>query len=258
MTMRVPHHLANKSVSAADLPSIDGIDTEAVLAAAVAQGADAGLFAAFLAAGVTAGAGASVRAGVASADSAGAASPADLVGLAAWRAGALSLRDDALARVGRLLEGDSLMESEGRPVAAAALGIGEAELADFAAHQRHDRWWWPGRDQAQGYVAAVGGFVGLGGAWTAPPRCAVTLAEEGAFAILAGTSWWRLDTDVWCSRLVQVSDPPDEWLDAVSGAGDGGGSESMRLLARGEWGATAASLVMPPQTHLAWLYVETV
>lgn len=240
MTMRVPHQLANKAMPQAELPALEGIDIESVREAAVAHGADAGLFAAFLAAGADA------------AGSAGSVSPIDLVGVAAWRAGALALRDDALARVSRLSSGDK------GAVAAALLGIGEDDVATFVDRQRTDRWWWPGRDDARGYVAAVGGFVGMGGAWTEPPRRGVTLAEDGGFAILAGSSWWRLDADVWCSRLVQVSDPPDEWLDVVTRKGDDGDAASVRVLASGAWSATVTvSLVKPPQTHLAWLYAET-
>ena len=247
MSMRLPRHLANNDVTPAGLPPLEGVDSRAALDAAVAHGADATRFVVYLAAGVAAGGGA----------------PIDLIGLAAWRAGALPLRDDGLARI------DRITGTEAEAAGAAVLGFDAAGLASFAEHQRGDRWWWPGREETLGYVASVGGFVGLGGAWKVPPRCAVALTEPGAFAILTGDQWWRLDADAWCSRLVLVEDPPALWLDEARGAeadasspsgrapsAPGAPTNMPRVLARRTWGdAGAVSLVLPAQTYLAWIHV---
>jgi len=126
-----------------------------------------------------------------------------LAGIAAWRAGALPYRDRALADIAKL-------GSSGRAGAAAALGLDPGELDVFAQHQIDDRFWWPGRWAASGYVCAVGGFVGLGGVWMLPPDSGTALSAPGAFAVLVGDEWWRLDADVWGSRLSRLDAEPDD------------------------------------------------
>ena len=155
--------------------------------------------------------------------------PSDLVvalaGIAGWRAGVLGLRDDALAHLPEVPPA----------AAAAALGIAEGELGAFAERQRTDRFWWPGRAGQRGYVCAVGGFAGLGGAWTAPPTDPRPLHDDGAFAVRAGERWWRVDADVWGSRLVALEGEP--------------------LTALGRGAGPTASLLTFAESYLAWIYV---
>lgn len=146
-----------------------------------------------------------------------------LAGIAGWRAGVLGLRGDALAHLADVPPA----------AAAAALGIPETELDAFAERQRVDRFWWPGRAAARGYVCAVGGFAGLGGAWTAPPVDARPLDDDGSFAVRTGERWWRVDADVWGSRLVALDREPRPGL----GAG------------------VTASLLTFAESYLAWVYV---
>ncbi|WP_394686121.1 potassium transporter Kef [uncultured Microbacterium sp.] len=155
--------------------------------------------------------------------------PSDLVvalaGIAGWRAGVPGLRDDALAHL-----------ADVPPVAAAAaLGLAEGDLDAFAEHQRTDRFWWPGRPGQRGYVCAVGGFAGLGGAWTAPPTDPRPLDADGAFAVRTGERWWRVDADVWGSRLVALEGEPPSGTSRSSGP--------------------AASLLTFAESYLAWIYV---
>nr|WP_236571344.1 potassium transporter Kef [Microbacterium hydrocarbonoxydans] len=153
----------------------------------------------------------------------------DLVAIAAWRAGALGLRADALTRLA------GLPTPESRVAAAAALGLGAEHLDVFVRRQQTDRFWWPGRADQRGYVLAVGGFRGLGGAWIHPPERVDRLAESGAFAVLVAGSWWRLDADVWCSRLALLAEQPalpDAPID------DG------------------VTVVIGADTHLAWVHVR--
>ncbi|WP_314651606.1 potassium transporter Kef [uncultured Microbacterium sp.] len=154
----------------------------------------------------------------------------DLVAVAAWRAGALALRDDALAR---LADAD---DPTHRRALAATLGLGVDVLDAFVRRQRADRFWWPGRADDRGYVLAAGGFRGFGGAWIRPPERAVRLADAGAFAFLVAGEWWRLDADVWGARLA-ASDEPDAVAPAVL-VDDG------------------VSVVIGADTHLAWVHVR--
>lgn len=208
--IRRPGRLAAAPFPPAAAPRIEGLD----LALAARNVADAGGspqdFTASFAAGVARGADAD---------------PVDLAGVAAWRSGALAYRDDALQRLERL--------STTHPdAAAAALGLDSDDLAPFLEAQHGDRFWWPGRAASRGYVSAVGGFVGLGGVWLAPPTEAVALADPGAFGIRTDERWWRLDADVWGARLRPLDDRPP----AVE--------------------AGAASIVLFPDSYLAWVHVR--
>ncbi len=148
-----------------------------------------------------------------------------LAGIAGWRAGVLGLRDDALAHLADVPPS----------AAAAALGIAESDLDAFAERQRADRYWWPGRRAQRGYVCAVGGFAGLGGAWTAPPVDARPLDDDGSFAVRTGERWWRVDADVWGSRLLALDREPPTASDRGTGL--------------------TASLLTFAESYLAWVYV---
>ncbi len=207
------------------MPPFEGLDAAAVTRAAVAQGAESEAFAALVAAG----------------QAAGESRPLDLIAIAAWRAGAITLRADALAR---------LRERDSDDVAAALLGCAPHEVAEFVERQAADRWFMPGSDGKAGYVCSVGGFAGIGGAFRRPVEEGVALADDGAFAVREGPRWWRIDADVWCARLVPLDAAPREASGVVPLRAD-------EPVASAMWAdGVRVSLMVPPQTHLAWLYVE--
>ncbi|MBD3940264.1 potassium transporter Kef [Microbacterium sp. NEAU-LLC] len=188
--IRRPGHLANRDVPASGAPEqVPGVDLALAAHNVRAAGGDAGRFGASLAA--------------AQRLDAAPEHAVSLAGIAAWRAGALALRDDALARLDVLRA-----DAAGRRAVAAALFLAEDAVDEFAERQASDRFWWPGRAEARGYVCAVGGFRGLGGAWTAPPDAGRSLGDDGVFAIRSGADWWRLDADVFGSRLVRLDEQP--------------------------------------------------
>lgn len=155
----------------------------------------------------------------------------DLVAWAAWRSGVLALRDDALRRLA------AVSTAPHRAAAAAVLRIPLEHFDEFRTRQSHDRYWWPGRASANGYVFSVGGFRGIGGAWIRPPERVERLDEAGGFSILVADEWWRLDGDVWGSRLTLVgSEPP---ASPTTPASDDG-----------------VTVVISDDTHLAWLHVR--
>ena len=83
-------------------------------------------------------------------------------------------------------------------------------------------------------------FRGVGGAWIRPPDRVVRLADGGAFAILVAGEWWRLDADVWGARLTASVEPEAAASDpAASTPADDG-----------------VSVVIGPDTHLAWVHVR--
>lgn len=219
---RLPVQLANIAApfTPADLPDLSAAGLDAALAAASVRAAhgDAVLFAHALAAGVATDPAAATERERALA----------LVAIAAWRSGALALRADALRRL------DAVDTAPGLTAAAATLGLELDVLEEFRRRQRTDRYWWPGRAEQRGYVLAVGGFRGIGGAWIRPPERVERLADDGAFALLVSDTWWRLDSDVWGARLSSLPEEP-----SPSPARDDG-----------------VSVVIGPDTHLAWVHVR--
>jgi len=219
---RVPVQLANVSAPfpPAELPDLSAAGLDVALAAESVRGAhgDPLLFGRALAAGVE-----HDPASLTDRDLA-----LDLVAIAAWRAGALGLRADALTRL------DALDSAEQRVSAAAALGVGVDVLDEFRRRQRSDRFWWPGRADQRGYVLATGGFRGLGGAWIRPPERVEPLPDDGAFAFLVAGAWWRLDSDVWGTRLSLLSERPST----------------------AEPRDDRVTVVIGPDTHLAWVHVR--
>ena len=211
--IRRPGHLADTEPPTGVPADVPGLDLERAGLTVEAAGGSAERFRHALAAGQAA------LPAAASTDSV-----VTLAGIAGWRAGVLGLRDDALAHLPEVP----------LAAAAAALGIAEGELGAFAERQRTDRFWWPGRAGQRGYVCAVGGFAGLGGAWTAPPTDPRPLDDDGAFAVRAGERWWRVDADVWGSRLVALEGEPP----TASGRGAG----------------PTASLLTFDESYLAWIY----
>lgn len=122
--------------------------------------------------------------------------------LCAWRSGVLGLRSDALGRLDDALESGSPAPAS----VAAALGLAQGAVADFARAQRVDRFAWPGSPAGERVVGRVGGFRGLGGPWIAPPVAVHALDREGGFAIHTVADDWILDCDVFCARLDRTED----------------------------------------------------
>lgn len=167
----------------APIPRLPPAELEVACANVVQWGGSLAIFRHFLAAGLTS-----------NSDT----DPHQVAAVAAWRAGALGLRLEAL----RLLPG---LPPE---VAGAALGFVPAEVAEFTELQQLDPYWWPGRAQAGGQVLRAGGFAGLGHSWLAPPTRAGRGAITGRWVVLAGT-WWQLDADVFGAVLSGLTDEPD-------------------------------------------------
>lgn len=219
--MQLPRHVANDALTmdaAAGPASVAGLDVAVATRNVARNGGDAGRFTQFFAAAVAAMRADADRTAVVS-----------LASIAAWRAGALGVRVDALARLGALTP-------ERQPAAVAALGIDAGALAEFVARQAEDRYWWPGRSAARGYVCALGGFTGLGGAWLSPPERWMPLPAPGSFAVRAADAWWRIDADVWGSRVERMnSEPPADPAPHAS---------------------TGATLYLNPSSYLAWVHVR--
>ncbi|SEB50244.1 potassium transporter Kef [Microbacterium hydrocarbonoxydans] len=219
---RLPVQLANIAArfTPAELPDLSAAGLDAALAASSVRAAhgDPLLFAHALAAGVATDPSAAT----------GRERALALVAIAAWRSGALALRADALRRLGTV---DTV---PGLTAAAATLGLEPEVLDEFRRRQQTDRYWWPGRADQRGYVLAVGGFRGIGGTWIRPPERVERLGDDGAFALLVAGTWWRLDSDVWGARLSSLSEEPSN------------------LPARDD----GVSVVIGPDTHLAWVHVQ--
>lgn len=247
MTLRLAHHVANVGIDTAGaaLPShVPGVDVSLAAANGVSMGADRDHFAHWLSVGLAAREEHAPDVGV-----------VDILGISAWRAGALPLREDALSRVVRLVAGPRAHTD----VVAATLGLAGPALEEFAVRQRSDRWWWPGRDAADGYALCTGGFAGIGGAWVTPADAAVAFPDAAAFAIRAGERWWRLDSDVWGSRLAPMNEVPQQW-DTDSTLAPPATAAGLRPLATRREGAGATSIdatvIRMADSYLAWLHVE--
>jgi hypothetical protein len=105
--------------------------------------------------------------------------------VAAWRAGVLGIRTDALARL-RLLPID---------LAAIVLGLPVDAVGPFITGQAVDRFYWPLRQPGQ-LIARIGGFTGLGGAWGHPPTDPVPRGP-GRWTVIVGDQRWQIDADVF-------------------------------------------------------------
>lgn len=162
---------------------VDGVDFAASVANVTAWGGQAWLYALAVLRGL---------------DAAGRTVGADLArsigSLAGWRSGVLDLRDDARRRLGDLLVAGR------EDVAAAVLGLPVEAVGDFSRAQQHRPLSWP--LLAPGAtVARVGGFRGLGGTWTAPPRAVGRTGAGDLVVTCADGGRWRLEADVFGHRL---------------------------------------------------------
>lgn len=164
-----------------------------------------------------------------------------LAALAAWRSGALDLRQDALGRLAEALGSGSIQ----RPALASALGLAPSELDDFASAQTESPFGWPARGGDDVVIARIGGFRGLGGPWTAPPLKAEPGEHDGRFVItLTDGERWQLDADIFGSTLKRLAPDP---ADAPTTDPPG------RAVASGAW---PTHLAVFDTSYLAWLVLE--
>ncbi|GGU10573.1 potassium transporter Kef [Nocardioides albus] len=202
--IRRPGHTVNASVrrEPATLPSATGLDLDLAVANVARWGGDTGLFGGFLAAGL-AGRGADpIEIGQ------------DLAAVAAWRAGVVGLRADALRAVASCLDA-GLGEAVG-----ATLGMPGSDVAGFLEGQRTDRFFWPAwQHLGRAYlVARVGGFAGLGGPWLAHPGDVIA-AGEGQWLVEVGDELWEIDADLFGHSVSPADEDPADAGEPVDGPG---------------------------------------
>jgi hypothetical protein len=235
--IRGPGHTVNDGLAPTSepLPTVRDFDIELSMHNVESWGGDRALYQRFLARGLAADSEEGVTDGPLPHTVLG------LAALAAWRSGALDLRQDALARLNEALGSGSIPRS----ALAGALGLAAAELDDFALDQGQSPFGWPARADDDVVIARIGGFRGLGGPWTAPPLRADAADHEGRFVItLTDGERWQLDADIFGSTLTRIA--PDPGDDAATDAPD-------VVRASGSWPARVAVF---DTSYLAWLLLE--
>jgi hypothetical protein len=186
--MRRPGHVVNSGLAPTrtPLPVVAGTDFAASVTNVVAWGGQAWLYSRAVVAGLHA-AGAEVDRGLALA----------VGSLAGWRSGVLDLRADALGRLAQLVDSGRV------DVVGAVLGVPPEAVRPFAALQEQHPLAWPLLAPAA-VVARVGGFAGLGGVWSAPPRAVGRTASGDLRVRCADAGVWGLEVDVFGHRLTPV------------------------------------------------------
>ena len=192
--IRRPGHSVNASVprQPGGLPAVTGLDLELAVANVARWGGDTGVFGASLAAGLAAGSRVRETAAV-----------QELAAVAAWRAGVIGLRKDALRAASSCLDA-GLADAVG-----ATLGMPGADVAGFVEGQRTDRFFWPAWQRlGRAYlIARIGGFAGLGGPWLAHPGDVIA-AGEGRWLVEVGEELWEVDADLFGHSVSQAADDP--------------------------------------------------
>ncbi|MFJ9391522.1 hypothetical protein ACIRON_22030 [Nocardioides sp. NPDC101246] len=191
--IRRPGHSVNASSrrEPVNLPVVAGLDLELAETNVARWGGDTGLFGTSLAAGLSAG------------RTPEAAAVQDLAAVAAWRAGVIGLRTDALRALSAGVDA-GLTDALG-----ATLGMPGAEVAGFAEGQRTDRFFWPAwQHLGRAYlIARIGGFAGLGGPWLAHPGDVIA-AGEGRWLVEVGEELWQVDADLFGHSVSLAGDDP--------------------------------------------------
>lgn len=210
--IRRPGHSVNASLrlGAASLPAVPGLDLDLAAANVARWGGDQSLYAAFLGAGLAAPAADARR--VTSVNDL--ALVQDLAAVAAWRAGVIGLRTDALRAVSDLADA-GMADAVG-----ATLGMPGTDVAGFAEGQRTDRFFWPAwqhLDRAY-LLARIGGFAGLGGPWLAHPGDVIA-AGEGRWLVEVGEELWQVDADLFGHSVSPAGDEPADSGDPVGTPG---------------------------------------
>lgn len=203
--IRRPGHSVNASVAREQvtLPAVAGLDLDLAVANVARWGGDTGLF------------GTSLGAGLAAApDVPEAAAVQDLAAVAAWRAGVIGLRTDALRAASSCLDA-GLADAVG-----ATLGMPGTDVAAFVEGQRTDRFFWPAwQHLGRAYLLArLGGFAGLGGPWLAHPGDVIA-AGEGRWLVEVGDELWEVDADLFGHSVSLAADDPADTGDPVGTPG---------------------------------------
>jgi hypothetical protein len=192
--IRRPGHSVNASVARepVPLPAVAGLDLELAVANVARWGGDTGLFGTSLGAGLAAGSRVRETAAV-----------QDLAAVAAWRAGVIGLRKDALRAASSCLDA-GLADAVG-----ATLGMPGTDVAGFVEGQRTDRFFWPAwQHLGRAYLLArIGGFAGLGGPWLAHPGDVIA-AGEGRWLVEVGEELWAVDADLFGHSVSLAADDP--------------------------------------------------
>ncbi|MEI7055797.1 hypothetical protein WBG06_08275 [Nocardioides sp. CCNWLW239] len=138
----------------------------------------------------------------------------DIAAVAAWRAGVIGLRTDALRAVSELSDA-GLADAVG-----ATLGMPGSDVAGFVERQRTDRFFWPAwHNLGRAYLLArIGGFAGLGGPWLAHPGDVIA-AGEGRWLVEVGDELWQVDADLFGHSVSPAGAEPESSGDPVETAG---------------------------------------
>ncbi|MER7608321.1 hypothetical protein [Nocardioides sp. NPDC127503] len=207
--IRRPGHSVNASVAREPvaLPAVLGLDLDLAVANVARWGGDTGLFGTSLGAGLAAAPNATETAAV-----------QDLAAVAAWRAGVIGLRTDALRAASSCLDA-GLADAVG-----ATLGMPGPDVAGFVEGQRTDRFFWPAwQHLGRAYLLArIGGFAGLGGPWLAHPGDVIA-AGDGRWLVEVGEELWEVDADLFGHSVSLAADDP-------AGTGDPVGTPGVRVV----------------------------
>ncbi|MEU4451701.1 hypothetical protein AB0F44_10235 [Nocardioides sp. NPDC023903] len=207
--IRRPGHSVNASVAREPvaLPAVAGLDLDLAVANVARWGGDTGLFGTSLTAGLAAAPKAPETAAV-----------QDLAAVAAWRAGVIGLRTDALRAASSCLDA-GLADAVG-----ATLGMPGPDVAGFVEGQRTDRFFWPAWQRlGRAYlIARIGGFAGLGGPWLAHPGDVIS-AGERRWLVEVGEELWAVDADLFGHSVSLADDDPTD-------AGDAAGTDGVRVV----------------------------
>lgn len=212
--IRRPGHSVNAAALPAEpaaMPVVVGLDLGLAAANVARFGGDEARFGSALRAGLTA---------LGSVPSE-AQAVQDLAAVAAWRAGVIGLRSDALRAL------SSCLDAGQAAAVAAALGMPAADVAGFAEGQRTDRFFWPAwRDLGRAYLLArIGGFAGLGGPWLAHPGDVVA-AGDGRWLVEVGEELWEVSADLFGHSVSLTGDD----LGSDDPAADDTGTPGVRLV----------------------------
>lgn len=206
--MRTPGFAANDGLDAPPraLPAIPGVDLERTVERVAAWGGSPNRYRHVLGAALDA-AERSPAVGIVRATAV----------LAAWRAGVVRMRTEALR----------VATDVPAALAEAALTLRPGQLAEFLEAQAVSPFLHPGVGPV---IARIGGFRGLGGVWLAPPRSPEPV-DIDAFTVHSGDELWLLRVDVFGARLAPVDTAPPSAgrPDAVAATADDSYLVTIRL-----------------------------
>lgn len=129
--------------------------------------------------------------------------------IAGWRSGVLDLAADARRRV------QGLYDRQQTVVAGSTLGLPPGAVHAFLARQQRTPLGWP-LFAVTDPVVRVGGFLGLGGPWLAPPRALARHLDGRLVVRCADGGLWWLEVDVFGSRIIPAPPTPADELRPVT------------------------------------------